>query len=147
MSRAHLIQDDGPRGRSVAEIVEQRDAALARVRTMLAEKPVTVHDVCVALGVARGNAYRLLKHLAVEDEAHPTRKFDAKRRELWAAGPGEDKRKGAAVTITTVRAEQVGVHRDELVAALFGPASVAVITTSPPCANFHPSTVWKKHEA
>jgi hypothetical protein len=122
MSRAHLIQDDGPRGRSVAEIVEQRDAALARIRTMLAEKPVTVHDVCVALGVARGAAYRYLKHLAVDDEAHPTRKFDAKRRELWAAGAGQDKRKGAEVKIATVPAQQMGVQRDPLVAALFGPA-------------------------
>jgi hypothetical protein len=125
MRRAHLIQDDGPRGRSVAEIVEQRDAALARVRAMLAEKPVTVHDVCVALGVARGAAYRLLKHLAVDDEAHPTRKFDAKRRELWAAGPGELRpslSKGVVRAVTTVRAEQVGAQRDPLVAALFGPA-------------------------
>lgn len=122
MRRARLTQDDGPRGRSVAEIIEQRDAALARIRAMLAEKPVTVADVCIALGVARGAAYRYLKHLAVEDEAHPTRKFDAKRRELWAAGAGEDKRKGAVAKIATVPAQQVGVHRDPLVAALFGPA-------------------------
>lgn len=122
MSRAHHTQDDGPRGRSVAEIIEQREAALTRVRAMLAEKPVTVHDVCIALGVARGAGYRLLKHLAVEDEAHPTRKFDRKRREYWASGAGLDKRKGAEVKIMAVRAEQVGVQRGPLVAALFGPA-------------------------
>jgi hypothetical protein len=128
MSRAHLTQDDGPRGRSIAEIIEQREAALARVRTMLAAGPVTAHDVCVELGMARGAGNRLLKHLAVDDEAHPTGKFDEKRRELWVAGPGDPDvmrpslRKGVVRDVTTVRAEQVGARRDELVAALFGPA-------------------------
>ena len=128
MTRAHLIQDDGPRGRSVAEIVERREKALARVRTMLAAGPVTAHDICVELGMARGAGNRLLKHLAVDDEAHPTRKFDEKRRELWAAGPGEpgtmkpSLRKGVVRDVTTVRAEQVGAQRDPLVAALFGQA-------------------------
>ena len=125
MSRANLIQDDGPRGRSVAEIIEQREKALARVRAMLAAGPVTAHAVCVELGMARGAGHRLLKHLAVHDEAHPTRALDAKRRELWAAGAGEDQRKGAAVKIAIVRAQQVGVCRDPLVAALFGPAEGA----------------------
>lgn len=126
MSRAHIIQDDGPRGRSVAEIIEHREAALARVRAMLAAGPVTAHAVCVELGMARGAGHRLLKHLAVHDEAHPMRAFDEKRRELWAAGPGEDQGKGEAVKITTVPAQQVGVHRDPLVAALFGPARGAM---------------------
>jgi hypothetical protein len=128
MSRAHIIQEDGLRGRSLAEIIEQREKALARVRTMLAAGPVTAHDVCVELGMARGAGNRLLKHLAVDDEAHPTRMFDEKRRELWAAGPGEpgmmrpSLRKGVVRDVATVRAQQVGVQRDPLVAALFGPA-------------------------
>lgn len=128
MSRAHIIQDSGPRGRSLAEIVEQREKALARVRTMLAAGPVTAHDICVELGMARGAGNRLLKHLAVDGQAHPTGKFDEKRRELWADGPGEpgtmrqSLRKGVVRDVAIVRAEQVGARRDELVAALFGPA-------------------------
>lgn len=125
MSRAHLIQDDGPRGRSVAEIIERREAALARVRTMLAAGPVTAHAVCVELGMARGAGHRLLKHLAVDGEAHPTRTFDQKRRELWAAGAGELPQKlskGVVRAVTTVPAQQLGARRDDLVAALFGPA-------------------------
>lgn len=133
MSRAHIIQEDGPRGRSLAEIIEQREKALARVRTMLAAGPVTAHDICVELGMARGAGNRLLKHLAVDDDAHPTRQFDEKRRELWAAGPGEpgmmrpSLRKGIVRDVATVRAQQVGVQRDPLVAALFGLARGAEV--------------------
>jgi hypothetical protein len=133
MSRAHIIQEDGPRGRSVEEIAAAREVALARVRTMLADGPVTAHAICVELGMARGAGNRLLKHLAVDDEAHPTRQFDEKRRELWAAGPGEQGtmrpslRKGVVRDVATVRAQQVGVQRDPLVAALFGPARGAAV--------------------
>jgi hypothetical protein len=112
---------------SNAEKVSRRDAAIEHITEMLAKKPRTVIDLAAELSIPWNTVYGYMRFMQEVGDAHQTGKF-ADRREFWAAGAGglavgsaDDSVRGAWI----VPARQMGMPRDPLVAALFGPAQGA----------------------
>jgi hypothetical protein len=118
-------------GLSNAQKIARRDAGTERIRALLAERAMTVTDLAVELRQSQGTTYAYLRYLAEMDEVHRTDAVDVHQRKMWALGPDEsnvaevetkEKFQGAVI----VPARQLGIPRDPLVAALFGPARGAV---------------------
>lgn len=114
---------------SIAEARARREVVLDQIRALLAVKQITAPDLIQELGLTRNTAHAHLAYLDELGEAHKTGKRDAQHRYLWAAGraPLEqdeelEPEEVEPVRVTTVQACQIGMRRDPLVAALFGPA-------------------------
>jgi hypothetical protein len=112
-------------GLSNAEKVRIRDEAIDKIRPLLAEKRMCVADIASHLGLAEGTTYGYLRFMAELGEARRSGEIDEGNRHLWELGreefDGEDpdpQRHGAWIA----PARQMGMWRDPLVAALFGPA-------------------------
>jgi hypothetical protein len=110
---------------SNAEKLRRRDAACVRIREMLAAQQMSVGAIAADLGLNTGTVYGYLGFMAELGEVRRA-VVPGARRPLWELGV-EDPAKldvhgmrpqGAVI----VPAVQVGMRRDGLVAALFGPA-------------------------
>lgn len=115
-------------GLSNAEKIARREVAMERILALLAEKKLSVTDVAKDLGIHQTTAYGYLRYMADLGEAHRTEEAEENGRALWALGrdesnlPETGKQSGFKGTVI-VPARQVGIPRDPLVAALFGPAN------------------------
>jgi hypothetical protein len=125
-----LYRRKNPANLSCAEKVSRRDRAIVRIGELLAEKHRTVVDLAAELSIPWNTVYGYLRFMQEVGDAHQTGRFAGDRREFWAAGPvhpGEpvesldDSPRNAWI----VPARQMGMPRDPLVAALFGPAQAA----------------------
>lgn len=106
-----------------AEKRAMRTACVVRIREVLADGPMSTFDVKKALGVSSSATYAALNFMHNElREVRRSGQRDEKRAVLWELG--EDLTLAAAdqQQTRTVPARQVGMWRDNLVAALFGPA-------------------------
>lgn len=108
-----------------------REAAMTKAQELLANGPLTAADLIARLGVNRSTGFAYLRKLRAAGKVHAT---DEKRDglALYALGaePGlacSDEEIDAAFELKqyVARAGQVGMWRDPLVAALFGPAQGA----------------------
>lgn len=118
------LQKGGP---SAADKIAAREEVLDALRELLAQGNKTVHDVREQMNLSRSTAYAYLLYLEGIDEAHRTGVRDEHGREPWAAGPapvpeGEEVVEADGCCAWIVPARQMGMQRDPLVAALFGPA-------------------------
>lgn len=116
---------------SNAQRVERRTAACARIRELLAVKPMSVGALAADLTrtlkvtVSTGTVYGYLRFMAELGEARRAGKPGV-RQPLWELGQEAQQhleiynmRPHGPVIVPAV---QVGMQRDDLVAALFGPA-------------------------
>jgi hypothetical protein len=112
-------------GLSNAEKLRRRDEAVDRIRELLALKKMAVVHVAGALGIGEGTAYGYLRFMAELGEARRSGKHDEANRQLWELGreafDGETPEHDAQ-SAWVVPARQMGMQRDPLVEALFGPA-------------------------
>ncbi|WP_371763348.1 hypothetical protein [Massilia sp.] len=110
---------------SNAEKLRRRDAACVRIRELLAAKPMSVAVIASELCLNTGTVYGYLCFLAEIGEVRRAGNPGA-RRPLWELGV-EDAAKLEAHAmrppgVVIVPAVQVGMWRDPLDVALFGPA-------------------------
>lgn len=115
-------------GGHTADQIARRDAALVRIRELLAEKPRSRVDLAVALGIPPGTVYGYLCQMQELDEAYQMEHTDEKGRRVWAADSDTEQAGNSRAHAEhqkrawIVPARQMGMLRDPLVAALFGPA-------------------------
>ena len=114
-------------GRSL-EQEAARTAAMERVRVLLAERPLSNFDISARLGIPSGTVYAYLREMEENGEAYKMDGHDERGRKRWALD-SEDHQAATdraqaeqARRAWKVPARQVGMQRDPLVAALFGPA-------------------------
>lgn len=130
MCAAHHKQRKSAVNLSHAEKIARREEAIVRIREMLAVRRRTVIDMAAEMNIPWNTVYGYMRFMQEVGDAHPTGEFAQGRREFWAAGRGKP-REGAAAPDCSQRraivkpAQQVGMARDALVAALFGPAPSA----------------------
>jgi hypothetical protein len=115
---------------SNAEKLRRRDAACVRIRELLAVQQMSVGAIAATLGLNTGTVYGYLCFLAELGEVRRAGVPGA-RRPLWELGV-EDAAKLEAHAmrppgVVVVPAVQVGMWRDPLVVALFGPAMGATV--------------------
>lgn len=126
MSGAPLLQRRVRVALSNAEKVARRAAAIDRIRELLTEKRMSAYDLAAVLGLSSGLVYDFLRSMAEIGVARRSGSYDAGRRELWELGAEEPSklevhamRPHGAVIVPAV---QLGVKRDPLDVAFFGPA-------------------------
>jgi hypothetical protein len=110
---------------SNAEKLRRRDEACVRIRELLAAQPMCVSAIAATLRLNTGTVYGYLCFLAEVGEARRAGVPGA-RRPMWELGV-EDAAKLAAHAmrpqgVVIVPAVQVGMWRDPMDVALFGPA-------------------------
>jgi hypothetical protein len=114
---------------SNAEKLRRRDAACERIRVLLAKQPMSVGAIAADLGLNTGTVYGYLCFMAELGEVRRAGVPGA-RRPLWELGVEHPAKLEANAVrpqgAVIVPAVQVGMHRDGLVAALFGPARGAL---------------------
>lgn len=117
-------------GGHTADQLARRDAAMDRIRELLTEKPQSRAELAAVLGIPSGTVYGYLCSLQEMDEVYQMDHTDEKGRKVWAADGAAQQAgasRGAAEHTKRawiVPARQMGMPRDPLVAALFGPAAV-----------------------
>lgn len=107
-----------------------RVESIERIRVLLADGPLSTTEARQALGLSPSSAYAFLQHMASNlREVRKSTMKDVKGRDLWELG--EDLTLASSDQVLdakfaqrriTVPARQMGMPRDHLVAALFGPA-------------------------
>lgn len=109
---------------TLAEKLANREVVLEQIRALLAMRTLTALDAADALNLNRTTVYAYFVYLAELGEAHKTGERDSHKRALWAAGrePANGEAEKVACAAKTVPAVQIGMQRDPLAEALFGPA-------------------------
>lgn len=110
------------------EQVARREAAIQKIRDVLTKRPMTAIELAVFIGLPTRTVYGYLARLQDMGEAYQMGGTDERGRKTWAMD--DDAQKIAAdraaqeyskrAWITPAR--QMGMPRDPLVTALFGPA-------------------------
>lgn len=117
-------------GPTTAEKIAAREEVCKKILALLAEKPMTVAEIMAALNLKDGTACRYLNYLAEMGEACRQAERGPNNRQIWQLGrdgaPADKKERGNAFSgATVVPARQVGMWRDPLQVAFFGPAGRA----------------------
>lgn len=101
-----------------------KSPSVGQIRELLANGPMTAHDIGAQLGISRTGVRRFLRYMANDlREVRKTGEQADRRRDLWELGENpEVVDPQVEQQAQTVPARQVGMWRDSLVAALFGPA-------------------------
>lgn len=113
-------------GMTVGEKRAIRDDFCKQIRALLERKPMTVVDIAAAIGLRETTAYGYLCHMADIGEARRSSEVGIKNRQLWTLGregnrPVKQMRPVLQPGVTVAPARQVGMWRDPLDVALFGP--------------------------
>ncbi|MEH6435810.1 hypothetical protein [Massilia sp. DD77] len=132
MERVYKLNHSPDSGRLIGRPAKEarRAAAVVRILELLAERPMTAAEVRAALYLNTSTAFAYLHYMASQlRQVRKTGTRDAKGRELWELGedptlptPDQTLDLAFAQRRSTVPARQVGMWRDSLVAALFGPS-------------------------
>lgn len=112
--------------------IARREDSIQQIRDALTEGAMTVGDIAERFGAPEGTIYGHMVHMEKQGTAHRTGRRDSRRRVLWAVGPKPAaspaaEQEEAMFGSRTVPARQVGMWRDYMVAALFGPAQGAAV--------------------
>jgi hypothetical protein len=118
------IQNGGP---STADKIAAREDACNKILALLAKKPMTVAELMVETGLQDSTACRYMNYLAEMGEACRCEERGPSNRQIWRLGsdgaPPDKKERGNAFSgAKVVPARQVGMWRDPLDVAFFGPA-------------------------
>jgi DNA-binding CsgD family transcriptional regulator len=123
---AHATQPRRGKNLSNAAKIALRAEAVTRILELLGKANLSVVDLARVLRINSNTVYGYLRYMAEMGEVRRSGEFDADRREKWELGaedPGKlnvtEKRPIGAVIVP---ARQVGMWRDPLDVALFGPA-------------------------
>lgn len=121
-------------GALVTQTKHQRIAARAeaakQIAALLAIEPMTIAEIVAELGMSRSTIFSYMRHM--HEKLLTIRKLDESRDGslLWTTGPDpaiqakdEEFDKRMVEKRYAVQAHQIGMQRDYLVAALFGPAT------------------------
>lgn len=128
MSGAHQHRAGLVAGGHTTDKVARRNAALDQMRELLGKQPMSCGGLSAALGLPSGTIYGYLRYLESEGEVYLTHMVDEEGRKTWAIDNEElrvatdRKPVDYGQRAWTVPARQMGMQRDPLVAALFGPA-------------------------
>jgi hypothetical protein len=125
-------------GGHTADQVARRAEALEKIRKLLPERPMSNLELAVKLNLPARTVYGYLCHLQDMGEAYQMDGADSRGRKTWAI---DDAQKAAADRAADehakrawiVPARQMGMPRDPLVAALFGPAKAQSLAIA--CSN------------
>ena len=116
-------------GGHTGDQVARRATAIEKIRELLAEKPMSNMDLAVALGIPPRTVYGYLNYLQAVDEAYQLDAPDSRGRKVWVLDDEQESVDAAvaqhAQRAWIVPARQLGMPRDPLVAALFGPTQGA----------------------
>lgn len=132
MAGAHYTRSGLIAGGHTSDQVALRSAAIEEVRALLKDKPQSCFDLSAALGIPSSTIYSYLATLQDMGEVYQMEALDDRGRKTWAL---DDDAKQVATgraqaehsrRAWIVPARQVGMQRDPLVAALFGPAGGGV---------------------
>ena len=122
------VQNGGP---STADKIAAREAACEQILKLLAKQPMTVAEIMAEImaemGLTDSTACRYLNYLAEMGEVCRCEERGPSNRQIWRLGsdgaPPDKKERGNAFSgAKVVPARQVGMWRDPLDVALFGPA-------------------------
>lgn len=116
-----IIQNDGARH-------VQRDRAVAEIEKKLASGPMTRESIAAELGLNPSTAASYLRHMHQGLRIIRKAQRLPDNRVLWELGEDLTLPDETDVAQHTVPAEQVGMWRDPLVGALFGPARQTATT-------------------
>lgn len=110
-------------GGHTAEHVARRAAAIERVRALLAQEPASSRAIADQLELNAHTVHGYLLHLESEGVACRTGRHDKNGRLMWKlCTPEESMATEHSRRALITRARQVGMPRDQLVAAFFGSA-------------------------
>lgn len=114
-------------GAHTAAHIARREVAIEQALAVLAAGPLLTVEVGARMGIPARTAYGYLQTLGARGGAHQIDSPDHDGRKLWAAGEraSETGHSSVGARALVVPARQVGMHRDPLVSALFGPAQHA----------------------
>jgi hypothetical protein len=126
MSGAYTRSGIIPGGHTL-EQAARREAAIQKIRDLLAERPMTNMELAVRLDVPPRTAYGYLCHLQDMGEVYQMDGTDSRGRKTWTMDDAKKVNSTRAMDEHSKRAwivpaRQMGMPRDPLVAALFGPA-------------------------
>lgn len=114
---------------SKAEQLAARAEGVAKITAVLQEGPKSTPDICAATGLNRPLAFSYLRHMRETLRTVRILPEQQGRSDVWALGedpnvPTEDEKLDRLIAVKQARApaQQIGMRRDPLVAALFGPA-------------------------
>jgi predicted ArsR family transcriptional regulator len=110
---------------SNAEKIARRANAIKRFRELLAVRPMTVNELADVVQLPPNTVYQYLCQMAEDGEAQRQGEGAVGRRTRWILGAEEGEREDHAPRTqgaVIVPAVQVGMWRDPLDVALFGPA-------------------------
>lgn len=123
MPRATYVRKGLIAGGHTADQVARRAAAIERVRALLAVEPASSRALADQLELNTHTVHRYLLDMEQEGTACKAGRHDKNGRLMWKVCTPEESiatEHGNRALIT--RARQVGMARDPLVQALFGPA-------------------------
>lgn len=111
-------------GGNTGDQVARRAAAVDRVYHLLAGQHMSAQEIAIELNMNPRTVYGYLCQMKDEGYVRMTGKMDEHRRALWTQDPTGSQADTAAHArrAWVVPARQIGMPRDPLVAALFGPA-------------------------
>lgn len=118
-------------GGHTSDQVARRAAAIEQVRALLAEQAMSCFDLSARLGIPARTVYGYLTHLQDMGEVYQMDSLDDRGRKTWALDDEEQQvatdraQAEHAKRAWIAPARQIGIPRDPLVAALFGPAQGA----------------------
>ena len=146
MARVYKVQHCPGSGRLVgrAEKKRRRAEAVEKITVLLAQRRMCAAEIADELQLVKGTAFAYLRFMASDLRvARKAGAQDDQGRELWELGedptlPSLEEVDAAADAPSRrmVPARQIGLVRDSLIAALFGPAPLSLITASAPCAGY-----------
>lgn len=109
----------------------RRADAMQKVLELLTSGPMSCFDLCGELGIAAATMYDWLHDLQIEGKVYQQEGTDVRGRKMWALDSNERRAAEDRVQADHAKrcwrttARQIGMQRDPLVAALFGPRTTA----------------------
>lgn len=132
MARVYKVQHRPGSLRLVGRAAKlaRRAEVVEKIKVLLAQRRMSAAEIAEELDLLKTTAFAYLRHMSLELRVARKAGIQVEHgRQLWELGedltlptPDELLEQSIAVRRSTVPARQVGMWRDSLVAALFGPA-------------------------
>ena len=126
---AQAIQPRRGKNISNAAKIALRAQAVTRIRELLGKSRLSVVDLARVLRINSNTVYGYLRYMAEMGEVRRSGEFDTEHREKWELGAEDPEKLNVTekrpIGAVVVPARQVGMWRDPLDVALFGPAQGA----------------------
>lgn len=132
MKKPQRSRNNGSRAR----ILAQRLISCARIRAMLEKGPMTTRQIVDELGQSDSTVRTYLRHMMTDlRQIHVVGRIATVKTHVWALGAGTAEQHAKAATFDQhqiiIQARQIGMERDPMIAAFFGPATRSASAASP----------------